>query len=108
MKNQFGAIILLLVCLVCAGLGIALVTSKKQAADQKASDSLRIIELSNQWVTTQTKLDEQKAVSTEFEKDLTVQKKNFGDLTNQYTQVATSLTKAEESLKTTEEEVRKR
>jgi chromosome segregation ATPase len=108
MKNQFGAILLLLVCLVCAALGIALISGKKQAAEQKEADTQRILTLSNQWVDTDAKLTEQKNVASLLEKDLDVQKKANSDLTNNFTQVASSLTKAEATIKATEEEMRQR
>lgn len=44
MKNTLG---LILLAIVCVGLGIALVTSKKQAATQQKSDAERIVNYSN-------------------------------------------------------------
>src|SRR5262245_64174176 len=108
MKNQIGAIVLLLVCLVCVALGIALITGKKQAAEQKRTDSDTNVTLSNQWVETSGKLDEQKKVNGSLEQDLTAQKKSFGDLTNTFTEVSTSLVKAEAAVKAGEEEIKQR
>jgi chromosome segregation ATPase len=105
MKNQVG---LILSVILCVGLIIALVTSKKKAADQQRADAETITVLSNKWVDTSANLDEQKQVATLLERDLEVQKKALSQLTNDYTQLAANLTKTEGTLKVTEEEIKKR
>jgi chromosome segregation ATPase len=105
MKNTLG---LILLAIVCVGLGIALVTSKKQAAVQRKTDADTIVNYSNQWVETRFSLDEQKQVAVMLEKDLEAQKKVLGELTNSYTETLANLSKTEGTLKLTEEELKKR
>lgn len=105
MKNRIGFVV---VVLVAVGLGIGLISIKRQAAKQQQDDAERISSLSNNWVKTSADLDEQRTVSAALEKDLESQKKAFGDLTNHYVVVSANLTKTEASLQASEEEVRKR
>lgn len=105
MKNTFGMVLL---AVICVGLGIALVTSKKEAAALHKADSTTIVNYSNQWVETRFNLDEQKQVAAILEKDLESQKKVLGELTNSYSQTLASLSKTEGTLKVTEEELKKR
>jgi len=95
MKNTLG---LVLLAIICAGLVIALVTSKKQAAAQQKADGDTIVNYSNQ----------QKQVAAMLEKDLEGQKKVLGDLTNNYTETLSNLSKTEGTLKVTEGELKKR
>ena len=102
MRNRIGVVVLVLLCLA---LGIALVTIKKQAADQQHQDVDTIGTLSNKWVKTSADLDEQRQVTAMVEKDLDGQKKAFGDLSNNYSQVSGNLIKTEASLKASQEQV---
>jgi uncharacterized protein (DUF3084 family) len=109
MKNIIGFIILIVVCL---GLGIALITIKKQAADQQALDEKTIQSFSNNLASTTKDLDEQRNVSSELQKDLATQKKNYEknyeELTNNFVQVSGNLAKTEASLEASQQEVAKR
>ncbi len=105
MKNLIGVIIL---AVICIGLGVALVTTKKQAATEKKQDIETISTLSNQYVTTSGKLEEQKQVNLTLEKDIATRKSEFVELTNKFSEVATTLVKTEDTLKLTQEEVAKR
>jgi chromosome segregation ATPase len=105
MKNLIVVIIL---AVVCVGLGVALLTTNKQAKTEKKKDTDTIFNLSNQWQTTEGKLLEQKQVNLSLEQDVAARKKEFGELTNKYSEVATVLVKTEDSLKLTKEEVAKR
>jgi Chromosome segregation ATPases len=93
---------------VCLGLGIGLVSVRKQADKQQHSDSEKIDTLSNKWVKVSGDLDEQRQVAAMLEKDLDAQKKSYGDLTNNYTQVTANLVKTEGELRATEAEIKKR
>lgn len=104
MKNLIGVIIL---AVVCIGLGVALVTTKKQATVEKKQDTDTIFTLSNQWVDTSGKLEEQKQVNLTLEKDVATRKTEFAELTNKFSDIATVLVKTEDSLKLTKEEVAK-
>ncbi|HWX18426.1 MAG TPA: hypothetical protein VN578_00840 [Candidatus Binatia bacterium] len=79
MKNRIGVIVLVVVCL---GLGIASIMIKKQAGDQKAKDTETILGLSNNLMSTSGKLDEQKQVAAILEKDMETQKKAFNEISN--------------------------
>ncbi len=106
MKNRIGVIVLVVVCI---GLGIALIALKKQASDQKKADSEKILTLSNNWFVTSDRLNRQEQVNRTLEKDVETQKgtyeKALMELTNNYTQVSTTLAKTEATLK---EEVARR
>ena len=104
-KNLIGLIIL---AVICIGLGLALVTTKKQAAIEKKKDADTIFTLSNQWVETSGKLEEQKQVNLTLEKDVATRKTEFAELTNKFSDIATTLVKTEDSLKLTKEEVVRR
>src|SRR5262249_47561595 len=105
MKNRIGFV---LVVVVALGLGIGLLSVKRQATKQQQEDAETISGLSNKWVKTSADLDEQRTGTASLEKDLDAQKKAFGDWTNHYTVVTTDLAKTTESLKLSEDEVRKR
>jgi chromosome segregation ATPase len=112
MKNRIGIILL---ALLCVGLGIALFAMKRQGELRKAEDEARVEALSNKWVKTSNDLDEQRQVSAMLEKDLDKQKQSFNELTNSYSRVSgqltlvnANLTQTEATLKSTEEEVKKR
>ena len=112
MKNRIGIILL---AVICIGLGIVLVSMKKQAEKRQAEDESRVEALSNKWVKTSNDLDEQRQVSAMLEKDVEKQKQSFAELTNSFSRVSGQLTlvsgnlaQTEATLKTTEEEVKKR
>lgn len=100
MKSMIGVILL---AVLCIGLGVALFTTKKHAADEKKKDTDTISTLSNQWVKTDRDLGEQKQVNVMLSNDLTVARTEFTGLTNKFTTVATTLVKTEDTLKQTEE-----
>jgi len=104
MKNRIGVVVLVLLCLV---LGVALITIRKQAADEQNKAAERITYNSNQWVSTRADLEEQKQVTAMVEKDLDTQKKAFGELSNNFSQVTGNLIKTEASLKASQEQVAK-
>jgi len=112
MKNLIGVVIL---AVVCIGLVVALVVTKKTASQEKRKDTDTILFHSNQWEKTRADLEEHKQVIQSLEKDLETRKQQFGELTNKYAEVATkytettaTLAKTEQSLKNTQDEVVKR
>jgi chromosome segregation ATPase len=109
MKNRLGLILLLVICL---GLIVGLLVTRKSAAEQQRKDSQTIFNHSNKWVETQAKLEEQIQVYTMLEKDMENQKKTFNEalssLTNNFTMVSANLEKTEAALKSTQQEVAKR
>jgi chromosome segregation ATPase len=109
MNNRAGLIVLILLCL---GLGAALLYVRKQAAEDKRVYNDRILTLSNNWSETSVKLEDQKQVTTLLEKDIQKQKEGFEksltELTNEYSQTLASLAKSESSLKSAQEELTRR
>jgi chromosome segregation ATPase len=105
MKNQIGIIVLVLICL---GLGIALIALKKQTTEQLRQDSVSILNLSNSWTKTEADLQDQKLTNANLEKDNEAQKKSLGELTNNLTQATENLAKRDADLKATQEAMAKR
>lgn len=99
MKNRIGVVVLVI---LCAALGIALIAIKKQASDQQHQDAEKIDALSNNWKQSSAKLEEQTQVAAMLEKDLESQRKAFGELTNNFTAVSANLTGASATLRTTQ------
>jgi septal ring factor EnvC (AmiA/AmiB activator) len=112
MKNRLAIIVLGLLCL---GLAIALFTVRNNAVEQKRTDVESILGFSNKWMEFSAKLEDQKQVNAEMEKDIDLRKKALVELTNEFTTVSSTLSetsanlqKTEASLKSTQEEVAKR
>ena len=78
MKTTIGVIVL---AVLCIGLGVVLFTTKKQAAEEKKKDVETISTLSNQVVATSDKLTEQKQVNLALEKDVETRKQLHAELT---------------------------
>jgi chromosome segregation ATPase len=100
---------------MCAGLGIALILTKRQANEQQHELAEKNGALSNNWVKTDEELHQQKQTNALLEVDLDKQRKAFDALTNDYTQVLTTLSQTsnglaqtESALKTSQEESAKR
>ena len=109
MKNQTGVVILVLVCL---GLGIALITVKVQSSRQHETDNKQLVSFSNDLATASSASNEQAQVTATLYKERDDQKQAFQDLTNNYTkisgdlaQTSSDLAKTQQSMK---EEVAKR
>jgi len=81
---------------------------KRDATKQQAKATETIIGLSNNLSFTSAKLDEQRQVAALLEKDLEKQKQTFGELTNNFSQVSTELTKTQSDLKAREDEIKQR
>jgi chromosome segregation ATPase len=102
MKNR---LILVILCLVCGGLVIALLVRESQSTKKQQVATETIVTLSNKWDETSAKLKEQQQVNLDFENDLKVQRESFSNLTNAYTDLSAKLDKTETTLK---EEVARR
>lgn len=109
---MIGVIVLAVLCL---GLGVALFTIKRQATEEKKKDVETISTLSNKWGDTSGKLEEQKQVNLSLEKEVDSRKQQYleltnkySELTNNYTEVAGALVKTEDFLKASKEDVAKR
>jgi chromosome segregation ATPase len=109
MKNLIGVIILAVVCL---GLTVVLISSKKQASAEKAKDTETILYHSNELVKTSADLNEQRQVNTLLTNDLTATRtelastrNEFANLTNKFTSVAGTLSNTEATLKASQSAV---
>lgn len=114
MKNRIGVIIVLLV-LVCVGLGIALIAIKNQASNQERDYVEKNSALSNRLVQADDQLERQKQVTADLYAEREKRTKELDILTNKYveslatiTRVTNSLAKTEAALKTSQEEAAKR
>ena len=105
MKNRIGIVVLVLLCL---GLGIALITTNRDATRRQADDAEQITTLSNKVTTTAGQLDEQKQVAAMLEKDVEIQKKSVAEATTKLTEASQNLAKAEESLASAKKEIAER
>jgi hypothetical protein len=99
MNNRTGVIILLLICL---GLGIGLIVVKKRSTEQHGQDVERNEVLSNNLVKTSEQLDRQKQVNAELESDREKQRRAFDELTNNFTSMTVSLSQTSSILAKTE------
>jgi chromosome segregation ATPase len=112
MKNRIGVIVLVL---LCVGLGIALVAITRQTSTQHHQEVERNNVLSNDLVETSRKLDDLRQVNVVLEADRAKQKRAFEELTNGYTkmtvnlmQASNELARSEVSLKASQEETARR
>lgn len=105
MKNLIGVIIL---AVVCIGLGVVLITTKKQAAEQKTKDAGHIQSLSNDVVKTTSDLIEQRQVNLMLTNDLSAARSEYSSLSNKLTDVQATLAKTESSLKASQTAVAER
>lgn len=106
MNTRIGVIVLAVVCL---GLGIGLFATKKKANDQKELDSDTIFSLSNKWVSTSDELTEQRNVNVQLSNDISNRNAQVQVLTNHLTtQLASTLillASTEESYKAAQEQI---
>ena len=105
MKTKVALIILILIALA---LGAGLITRNKQAAEEHQKDVAEVITYSNREVQITAKLDEQKQVNLDLEKDITARKADIAQLSNDLSTTTEKLTKTEADLKSAMEEQAKR
>ena len=96
MKTQLGMVILIV---VCVGLGIALVVGKKQADTQQKKDADTILDFSNQLTTASASLDELRQVNLVLTNDLDASQQALVTLSNQYVATSASLSNTKATLK---------
>ena len=101
-------IAILVLVLFCVGLGIGLVSIQNKATDEKQKDVANIVNLSNNVVQTQKKLDEEKAVTLTLETNLVQRKSEIENLSSDLASAKTSLTKAQQDAKVAAAEILKR
>lgn len=101
-------IAILVLVLFCVGLGIGLVSIQNKATDEKQKDVANIVNLSNNVVQTQKKLDEEKTVTLTLETNLVQRKSEIENLSSDLASAKTSLTKAQQDAKVAAAEILKR
>ncbi|MBC8001777.1 MAG: hypothetical protein H7X97_04235 [Opitutaceae bacterium] len=101
-------IAILVLVLFCVGLGIGLVSIQNKATEEKQKDVANIVNLSNNVVQTQKKLDEEKTVTLTLETNLVQRKSEIENLSNDLASTKTSLTKAQQDAKLAAAEILKR
>jgi len=105
MKNVIGVIVL---AGICVGLAVVVLTTKKQAAEEKRKDTETITDLSNKVVKATDDLNEQRQVNILLTNDLAARSAEMAALTNKITEVSTVLSKTEETLKAEQAELARR
>src|ERR1035438_2253614 len=112
MKSRIGVIVLVIICL---GLAIGLVVSRKHSAEQIQQHIETNGALSNNLAQTRDDLEKQRNVNTELESDRAKRKAEYEELSNTFTKVTGSLAqtsatlaKTEADLKASQEETAKR
>jgi chromosome segregation ATPase len=107
MTNRIGVIVLLVICL---GLGVGIMLVKRSASEQHAQDVVKIEKLSDQVNKANTDLVDQQKVAGMLEKDLETKKtayeKSLAVLTNNIAEVSSNLAKAETELRTAEQKIK--
>ena len=88
--------------LVCAGLGVALIVFRQQSADQQRDFVAKNGALSNNLVRANDLLDQQRQVNANLESDRDKRKKEFGELTVDYSKLSANLSQASNTLAKTE------
>jgi len=101
MKTRIGVVALILI-LVCAGLGIALVAMKQQATQKERDLSDKSRSLSNDLVQANDQLGQQRQANALLESDREERRKSYESLSNNYTRVVAHLAQTSNTLVRTE------
>jgi chromosome segregation ATPase len=91
-------VVIVILAVVCIGLGIALFATKKQADDQHVADVTSIVDFSNQVVTASKHLDELGQVNLTLSNDLTSSQQQLSLNAEQLAQLSNSLAAANSTL----------
>jgi chromosome segregation ATPase len=105
MKNLIGVIVL---AGVCVGLAVVLLTTKKQAAEEKRKDIETISDLSNKVVKAEEDMGELRQVNILLTNDLATRTAEIASLTNKIVEVSNALVKTEETLQAEQAELARR
>ena len=102
MKNKIGLIILIL---ICVALGVALIWSRKQAADQHAAAVDTIGNYSNQVIDAKDQYDKLRQINADLNALLDKKKNDLNRMTNAYNDVSANLARTAASLEDTKKQV---
>jgi septal ring factor EnvC (AmiA/AmiB activator) len=99
-------IAMLVFAVVALALAVVLFVTRQRAAEQRTLDMETILYHSNQWVTTQEKLDKEVQVTALLHRDLDTLKSEYGDMSNVVNQTLDKLTATEVALSTTKDSLK--
>lgn len=102
MKTKIGIVIL---AVICAGLLIALLATKKSADSQRTKDTATILQFSNDIVTSSTTIDDLRQVNLVLTNDLAAVHEVVTVLSNNLDVTATALTNTKTSLQSAEGQI---
>ena len=93
--------VIIILAVVCVGLGVALLAGKKQANDQHTTDAKSIVDFSNQVVSASKHLDELGQVNLTLSNDLASSQQQLTSSADQMTQLSNTLAAADTTLAAT-------
>ena len=102
MKTKIGIVIF---AVVCVGLLIALIATKKAADDQRKSDADHILDFSNQLVTAHSSLDDLNQVNLMLTNDLDASRQSLVELSNNLDETSNTLTETKASLQGAQDQI---
>ena len=102
MKTKIGIVIL---AVVCIGLGIGLLAIKKQADDQRKNDADKILDLSNQVVNVNEENNDLHQVNITLTNDLADSRADVQTFSNNLTEVSGTLTQTKASLQNAQDQI---
>jgi chromosome segregation ATPase len=92
--------------LVCLGLGVGWFLTTRKAGEERSQSATRVSSLSNEVVTTASRLSEQQKVNVSLSTDLSQREVELKNLSNKWTFVTAELAKSEEEAKAAAEAAR--
>lgn len=102
MKTKIGIVIL---AAACAALAIALIATKKSAADERRDTLAAMLDFSNQLVNARDAINDLSQVNLKLTNDLAVSRQQELELSNNYAETAAALSETKFSLQSDEEKI---
>jgi chromosome segregation ATPase len=102
MKTKLGIVILVA---ACAALAIALVATKKSAADERKDTVAAMLDFSNQLVNARDVINDLSQVNLKLTNDLTVSRQQELEFSNNYVETAAALAGTKSSLQSADEKI---
>jgi chromosome segregation ATPase len=102
MKTKIAIVVL---AVVCAGLGVALVATKKQNDEQRKKDADAILDFSNQLVTASENLDELRQVNLRLTNDFAVVEQQVSRFTNSLNEASSVLATTKATLQNAQDQI---
>jgi chromosome segregation ATPase len=102
MKTKIGIVIL---TVICVGLLIALIATKKAADDQRKSDADHILQFSNDLVTASTSINDLNQVNLMLTNDLATSRQTLAEVSNNLAEASSALADTKASLQGAEDQI---